>query len=307
MNLETFHFLRPLWLLAVPVAVLLWWLIRRARDPLRGWRAAMAPELMEALTLGRDRRDRWQGVVPLAAVILASVAVAGPAWRLEPSPFADDPAPVLVMMRADESMALEDIAPSRLERAQLKIADLAEVRKGKPLGLLAYAGSAHLVLPPTRDTGVVATMAANISPEIMPEKGDDLAGALKLAQRTLGETGGSIVLVADDARSLGSAELGINLPVHLLAIARDDTPELDALRSVASQLDASVTLMTPDGSDIDQLVRRTAKAPIMISAEDGGNRWAEDGWWLTPLIALLLLIRFRKERHLESVEAATAS
>jgi len=94
---------------------------------------------------------------------------------------------------------------------------------------------------------------------------------------------------------------------HPGTIARDNTPELDALKSAASELDASVTLMTPDGRDIDELVRRTAKAPVMISADDAGNRWAEDGWWLTPLIALLLLTRFRKEGHLKPAEAAAAS
>ena len=62
--------------------------------------------------------------------------------------------------------------------ARLKIADFAAERTGQPLGLVAYAGSAHLVLPPTRDTSVVATMAAEISPAIMPKRGDDLAGAL---------------------------------------------------------------------------------------------------------------------------------
>ena len=61
-------------------------------------------------------------------------------------------------------MESPDPAPSRIERAHLKIADLADIRKGQPLGLIAYAGSSHLVLPPTRDTAVVAQMAAEISP-----------------------------------------------------------------------------------------------------------------------------------------------
>ena len=36
--LADLHFLRPLWLLALPVAPLLWWLARQARAGAGGWR-----------------------------------------------------------------------------------------------------------------------------------------------------------------------------------------------------------------------------------------------------------------------------
>ncbi len=42
-----------------------------------------------------------------------------------------------------------------------------------------------------------------------------------------------------------------------------------------------------------------------VSAEDGGGRWAEDGWYLLPLIALLLLPLFRREEQLSPTEEIT--
>ena len=60
-DLDSFHFLRPAWLLVLPVAIGLWWLARKARDPLRGWRSVMDRELLEGLTLGRPRNERWRG------------------------------------------------------------------------------------------------------------------------------------------------------------------------------------------------------------------------------------------------------
>ncbi len=103
----------------------------------------------------------------------------------------------MVVLKAGETMNQSDLMPSRMERARLKVADFAAERKGQPLGLVAYAGTAHLVLPPTRDTSVVATMAAEISPEIMPKQGDNLVGALQLAVNTLGDSGGSIVVLPE--------------------------------------------------------------------------------------------------------------
>jgi Ca-activated chloride channel family protein len=205
-------------------------------------------------------------------------------------------------------MNQSDLMPSRMERARLKVADFAAERKGQPLGLVTYAGTAHLVLPPTRDTSVVATMSAEIGPEIMPKPGDDLAGALQVAANTLGDSGGSIVVFADTvAESADSALAGFHaenpLPVYFLAIARADTPEYDAIRRVASPLKADVTLMTPDTEDVCSLAKSAGKAPVAVGAAGEGTRWAEAGWWLVPLLALLSLISFRRVRNLEPMEA----
>ena len=314
-----FHFLRPAWLLLAPLAVWIWWQVRKSQDPLRGWRAAIEPELLDALTVGRianpsgdHANSSGRKGVPsyfccrdvglLAAWLLAVIAVAGPTWRPEPSPFADDPVPVMLVLRAGESMDLSDLAPSRMERARLKIADFAQQRKSQPLGLVAYSGSAHLVLPPTRDTSVVAAMAAEISPAVMPKAGDDLAGAIELAARTLGKDGGSIVVLADTVvdgadNTLAEFRSANGLPVHFLAVARADTPEWDAIRHAAATLRADVQRMTPDQEDVQSLVRRVAETPVAIGDAAAGTRWAEAGWWLVSVIAVLSLGAFRRVRN----------
>ena len=301
-----FHFLRPAWLLLLPVSVWLWWSVRRSQDPLRGWRAVMHPQLLAAMTIGPATLERWRGVTVLLMWLTGVVAVAGPTWRPEPSPFADDPVPVMLVLKAGESMEIADLPPSRMERARLKVADFAARREGQPLGLITYAGSAHLVLPPTRDTSVVATMAAEISPAIMPRPGDDLAAALRLAELTLGQSGGTIVVIADTVSPGWQSDAGVevagggeNFPsrrsaVHFWAVALADTPELDALADAASTLGASVTRITPDSSDVDSLLRRTSAAMVAVGGDGDVTRWAEAGWWLTPLLALFCLASFRK-------------
>jgi Ca-activated chloride channel family protein len=321
-QLEQFHFLRPGWLLLVPVVVILWWLVRKGRDPLRGWHTWMDRDLLHAMTIGTaagpsggDARSLGRNGTPsyligrdtglLVAWLTAAVAIAGPAWRLEPSPFAVDPAPVMLVLNAGESMDLADLAPSRMERARLKVADFAAERKGQPLGLIAYSGSAHLVLPPTRDTSVVAAMAAEISPGVMPRRGNDLAAALRLAARTLGESGGSIVVLTDAAppedesvwRGLRSE---FSWPVYFLAVSRADTPEWDTVTRAATGLRANVTQLTPDSADVLSLVRRTAKAPVPAAAAVADTRWAEAGWWLVPLLTLVSLATFRRVRDADA-------
>ncbi|NTV87831.1 MAG: VWA domain-containing protein [Burkholderiaceae bacterium] len=298
------HFIRPGWLLLAPLAVALWWLWQRRSDPLRGWREQIAPDLLEALVVGRESIKSGNARWLLVAWLVAIVAIAGPTWRLEPSPFADDVTPLMILLKADVSMMQPDPAPSRLERARLKIADLGEARKGQPLGLIAYAGSAHLVLPPTRDTATVAQMAAEISPDIMPISGDRLDLALREAVRVLaeGQSGGSIVVLADavdtDPAALAALRKEFSIPVQFLAINAPESSQSDSLRAAAKTLGADVEQIDVEGKDIAAIVRHAASAPIAKRGQQG-ERWQEAGYWLVPLIGLIVLASFRREESEE--------
>ena len=197
---EPFHFLRPAALLLAPLAVLVWWLWQRRADPLRGWRSQVDPELLTALADESDSSNTRHWPI-LIAWLLTTIAIAGPSWKPEPSPFAEDASPLVILLKADVSMDTPDPTPSRIERAHLKIKDLAAARKGQPLGLIAYAGSAHLVLPPTKDTAAVATMAAEITPDIMPTPGDRLDLAIARAAELLGDGNGTLLVITDTATS----------------------------------------------------------------------------------------------------------
>ncbi|MEM9016500.1 MAG: VWA domain-containing protein [Verrucomicrobiota bacterium] len=305
--LTQFHFLRPAaFLLLVPTAAI-WWTWRRQTDPLQGWRKQIAPDLLQALLVGKEATLRKPVRWLLVGWILLVVLIAGPTWRLEPSRFAEDATPLLLLLKADASMDTPDPAPSRIERAHLKISDLAEVRKGQPLGLVAYAGSAHLVLPPTRDTSVVAEMAAEVSPKIMPVPGDRLDLALVEANRILdrGKQGGSIVVVADlvdtDPSSLRQVSGQNRYPIQFLQIQAPEANSEKTMRAAARSLRAPVESMSVDDADIETLVRRAANTPIAQSGDDT-ERWEESGYWLLPLIGILLLASFRRT---ETEEVAT--
>jgi Ca-activated chloride channel homolog len=303
--LTNFHFIRPAALLLAPVAMLLWWLWQRRSDPLRGWRQQIDPDLLRALTVGNGSNNRIPAILTLAAWLLGIVAIAGPSWKLEPSPFADDATPLMILLKADISMETSDISPSRLERARLKIADLAKARENQPLGLIAYAGSAHLVLPPTRDTATVSTMAAEISPEIMPQSGDRLDLALRRATEVLskGDQSGTLLVIADSVDTdLSKLSHPPDLPIIFLAVNTPDSSQDASLRSAASELGAKVETLTASSDDIAAIVRRAARAPVTKAGAEGAI-WQEAGYWLVPILALLFLANFRRESRSEEVPA----
>lgn len=313
-TLQQFHFLRPAWLLLVLPGFGLWWIWKKSEDPLRGWREQMDPELLEALVTGGSRRGGLRVVLVMVGWLLSTIALAGPSWRPEPSPFAEDASPLVILLKADESMDRPDPAPSRLERARLIITDLAEARKGQPLALIAYAGTAHLVLPPTEDTTVVAEMAAEISPAIMPTPGDRLDLALARAGEVLAkqDLAGSIVVFADSvdgdvAAAVAAHRKGGRVPLRFLALNLAASPEDTSLRAAAGALGAKVEALTADDTDIASVVRFAARPPVSrAGGKDGERRWQEGGWYLVPVLALLVALGFRRETsdRLQEKEAA---
>ena len=295
--LAQFHFLRPWWLLLLLPALGLWRLEKREADSTSRWREVMDPGLLAALTVGKETRRRLgPGDVLLAAWIVTILAVAGPTFRQLPSPFAQSARPAMFVLKVTPSMEGRDLPPTRLDRAREKMADLLKLREGAPTGLIAYAGSAHLVLPPTPDASVITSMAGALAPDIMPRQGDALADAVKLAQKTLadGGQGGSIVVFADIAPGLAAPVSGA-APVTLFAMLAPERAAADpSLRAAADALDASLTAPTIDTADVAALAHTLATAGPPPPAPGEAPRWEEAGWWLTPIIALLALAWFRR-------------
>src|SRR4029078_12884133 len=111
-----------------------------------------------------------------------------------------DKAPLMVVLAVGSSMNGTDVAPSRLERAQQKIGDLLRARAGARTGLIAYAGTAHLVMPPTDDRSVIEPFLAALAPGLMPADGKNVTAAVALAATALATepVAGTILVVADD-------------------------------------------------------------------------------------------------------------
>ncbi len=294
-----FHFLRPWWLLAlIPAATLVWTILRRQSAD-RPWRGIVSPRLLPYLLSGESRRSRFGPVQLLGLCWLLSVlALAGPAWRREPSPFAEDTAALAIVVKVTPSMLAEDVQPNRLARSVQKIHDLLALRSGARTALIAYSGTAHVVMPETKDDGIISTFADALDPKIMPEEGDSPAAALEAADRALagGKTSGSILWIADSgagerAESLSAWRRNSSTPVRMLAPLLEGA-ELQALHKAADRIGADVVQLTPDATDVTTL----AHAAKFSTAAAGfaSDRWREDGYWFTPVLAAISLVFFRR-------------
>lgn len=305
---NAFHFIRPAYLLLIPMAFGLAWMWHRSRDPLRGWRNQIDSDLLDALAHhdGPQSSHWWQRFPAVAWLLIGwtvcVVAIAGPTWQVEANPFAQDAQPLIILMKADETMASAALTTTPLERTTLKIADLAEARKGDPLGLIAYSGSAHTVLPPTEDTTVVADMAAEISPAIMPVAGDALDQAITEAGRLINreEGGATLLIIANqasvDPKRVAAAHQAIGSPpIEILSLLPEDSQETESLQAIAKTLGGTRVPLTVDDQDIQSIIQFAERRSTSGIAGQS-DRWQEYGYWLSPLLAVMVALSFRRER-----------
>lgn len=293
-----FHFLRPWWLLTLIPALLIVWGIHRRSSAGFPWQGIVADHLVPYLVRGAQEKHRQGPVLLLlAGVITVIIVLAGPSWKREPSPFADDVAALAIVVKVTPSMETEDIAPNRLERSVQKVQDLLARRGGAKTALIAYSGTAHVVMPATTDAGIINSFAAALAPAVMPEEGDAAAEALKLADKSLADAGGGSILwitdgvSSDEVAAVSAWRSKTRTPVRILAPVSGEG-ELRALRSSAETDHADLIPLAADDSDIDQLARASRFGSVTGGGEDA--RWRDSGYALVPLLALLMLPFFRK-------------
>jgi len=297
-TLAFFHFLRPGWLVLIPAALLLWWHVRARATSRPDPPLGLAPHLLAELSVGDEHRLRLlaiDGVV--ATLVLTSLAAAGPTWSRVPSPFMAQTAPLAIALSISESMLGVDVAPNRLERAKHKLLDLLEVRAGARTALIAYAGTAHRVVPLSEDPEVLKPFIEGLLPEVMPEDGRNATAALALARDALRDepVPGAILIVLDELDSADipaftqhAEEGGVGVVFLLIAGSDDARARLERVPGSA------LVTLTPDASDVRRIERRVASAYRSALARDDRQAWEDRGWWLAWPAALLTLFYFRR-------------
>ena len=147
-------------LLAIPLLLVLTWLLRRRRR-----RAAVRVTSIALVRAALPRKTRWVRLLPslllLVGLAALGVASARPQARV---PVASDSTTIMLAMDVSGSMCSTDVDPNRITVAQQAAIKFIEAEGGKTrIGLVAFAGVAGLQVPPTTDTDALITAINGLS------------------------------------------------------------------------------------------------------------------------------------------------
>jgi Ca-activated chloride channel family protein len=326
-----FHFLRPEWLLAlvpaVLVAVLAW---RRIGTGANAWGRLVDAHLLRHLALGAERGTRkWPVAALLLGWVLASLAMAGPAWRQLPTPTLDRRDPTVIVLSLAQSMNAQDQSPTRFGAARHKVADILQRMRGGQMGLVIYSDRPFVAAPLTEDARVIGLMVPELATDLMPVLNDRpdlaIARAVELLHGADAPVGRIVVITdgpGDDAgrtEAAAAAAAKAGYQVNVIGVGgAAETPYLiydgTPLRTkdgtaVTTRLDAAGLarvaaagggLFTParvDGTDLDRIFAASLARPVEDLLKQSGlsaDTWEDMGPYLLLAVLLIAPLAFRR-------------
>jgi Ca-activated chloride channel homolog len=176
------------------LGLLAWHAARRRRQALAAWAGGGG----EAWPAGVS--PRWVALRAAAlagALVLILTALARPQYGMTEAE-SEIRGPVVVVVDGSASMRARDVSPSRLELARQWVHDLAAQLPGCRLGLIAFAGEAQVLCPPTEDQAVFGDLLTEIPGGLAGENGTELGPALDLGRRALTRAGGGVLVLVTD-------------------------------------------------------------------------------------------------------------
>jgi len=331
MNISTFmhafHFLRPLWLIALPLLwMLVFWLAQRHKGD-GDWSGVIDADLLPELRMDAASATSMRPWPWLALLwSLAALALAGPSWERNQTSVFRAPADLVFVLDLSPSMTAADVAPDRVTRARYALDDLLGAARDSRVGLVVFSEEPYTVTPLTQDVATIQTLLPPLVPGIMPSTGDHLAPALNHAEKLL-QAGGMkdqrIVLLTDgfdDPAAALSAAAALKARGVTLSVVGIGTPGGAPLqneeghfakdaqgRSQLARLDINQLqqLAKAGGGSYVDLAQVTNLVTYLQDAQHSTgsaiaaqgievSHWRDEGVWLLPILLLLASLLARR-------------
>ena len=323
--LADFHWLRPEWLWALPLVVLATFTLARRRLAAGSWQRIIDPALAPyVLSRSQVKGLNYRWWLILIGGALAVLSLAGPSWNRVEQPVFRSEQSIVMALDLSRSMDAQDLTPSRLTRARLKILDILERRNAGQTALVVYSSNAFTVTPLTSDADTVAALVNSLSTDIMPSRGSYPVAAINKGHQLLDQAGsafGEVLLITDGGTSPAAERAAEELrdagyTLSVLGVGTKDgapipragggfvtdrsgnlaVPRLEesALRRLAASGGGRYATMTADDSDIDALLSGETGPGAESDSALATDRWQEEGPWLLLLLVPLAALAFRR-------------
>jgi Ca-activated chloride channel family protein len=162
-------------LLVIPLVFAVWWLTR-----LRKRRAAVRVTSIALVRTALPGRSRWRRRIPAALLTLGLAVLAVGAARPQATvPVASSSATMMLALDVSGSMCSTDVRPNRITAAEQAATAFIKSQTGGPrIGLVVFAGTAVVLVPPTADTKQLLSALGGLTTSFGTAIGEGVATSL---------------------------------------------------------------------------------------------------------------------------------
>jgi len=237
------------------------------------------------------RGRRWQTALLLLALTFLIIALARPQWGSEVREIEQEGLQVMVALDVSQSMLVQDIKPSRLDRAKLEIADLMERLDGDEVGLVLFSGASFVQVPLTSDYITALNYMDSANPGVISRPGTVIGDAIRTAVQAFDPELSSqkVLIVMTDGEDretdpLTTAQLAADEDVLIYTIGFS-TPEGEPIPEINAQ-DQIVGYKQDQQGEI--ILSKLDESSLQTIAQTGNGKYyraSADGRELDQLLA----------------------
>jgi Ca-activated chloride channel family protein len=289
------------WLIPA-VAVFIWFTDRRAKEAL-----GRISEISHRLSTTEWKRRRLKEALFIAALLLIVAASTRPAWNPRPVMVHQEGRDVVFVVDVSRSMLARDLVPNRLERAKLAIYDALDTLEGDRVAVVAFAGTASVVCPLTRDYGFFRWAVETLSPASAESGGTLIGDAIRKVSDDvldpLEKRYKDIILISDgedqESFPVEAASAAGQKGVRIIAIGLGD--ETKGSRIPVTDSSGNTTFLVDNGREVLTRLRPDILREIALATPGGKYLHASTGVFDLGEI-YRELIRNREGKDLGQVE-----
>jgi Ca-activated chloride channel family protein len=144
----------------------------------------MIKKMMPGFSRGRVI---WKAALFILAYTLLIVALADPQIGQTVEEVKREGVDIIVALDVSLSMMAEDISPNRLEKAKYEVSKLIDILEGDRIGLVAFAGMAHVQCPLTLDYSAAKLFLRMMDVDLIPQPGTAIGDAIRESMKAFNQ------------------------------------------------------------------------------------------------------------------------
>lgn len=155
---------------------------------------------LHKITANRNsKRKKQKFVIYILALLFVILALVNPKFGMETDTVKAQGVELVFALDVSKSMLCNDVKPNRLEKAKQIIVQTISKLGTDRIGMIAYAGSAHPVLPMTTDYALAKMYLQTINTDLISSQGTAIQSAVETAVDFFDNpnSGKAVILLSD--------------------------------------------------------------------------------------------------------------